>query len=57
MPAIARPRARSGGVQNKCEVKKLMWWKAQLPSLAVCTRIGSGAELSAKNKKRVKMGV
>ena len=27
MPARALPRARSGGVQNKCEVKKLAWWK------------------------------
>jgi len=27
MPARALPRARSGVVQNKCEVKKLAWWK------------------------------
>ena len=27
MPARALPRARSGRVKNKCEGKKLAWWK------------------------------
>ena len=52
MPARALPRARSGGVQNKCEVKKLAWLKT--PNCRVSRFVRGEAAVPSYQQKSVK---
>ena len=51
MPARALPRARSGRVKNKCEGKKLAWWKAPIvESRGMCEERQRCQVINAKAK-------